>query len=107
QLASRYRTRSMRPHTIQSEMESSRPEMARAPHAALAEALDRVGDRWTLLVIASLLDGPRRFGEIQETLPGIAPNVLTQRLRQLERDALVVARAYSDRPPRFVYELST
>jgi DNA-binding HxlR family transcriptional regulator len=86
---------------------SRQPEMSRSRHAALAEALDRVGDRWTLLVIAALLDGPRRFGEIQEELPGIAPNILTQRLRQLERDALVVARAYSDRPPRFTYELST
>jgi DNA-binding HxlR family transcriptional regulator len=75
-------------------------------HAALAEALDRVGDRWTLLVIAALLDGPRRFGELQQELPGIAPNVLTHRLRQLDRDALVVARPYSDRPPRFDYELT-
>jgi DNA-binding HxlR family transcriptional regulator len=97
----------MRPLTIQSEMESSRPQRGSPRHAALAEALDRVGDRWTLLIIAALLDGPKRFGEIQEELPGIASTVLTQRLRQLERDALVVARAYSDRPPRFVYELST
>jgi len=79
---------------------------AAARHAALAEALRTVGERWTLLVIAALLDGPKRFGELQEELPGIAPNVLTQRLRQLERDALVVARPYSERPPRFVYELS-
>jgi DNA-binding HxlR family transcriptional regulator len=75
-------------------------------HAALAEALDRVGDRWTLLVIAALLDGPKRFGELQDELPGIAPNVLTQRLRSLERDALVVARPYSVRPPRVDYELT-
>jgi DNA-binding HxlR family transcriptional regulator len=74
--------------------------------AALADALAAVGDRWTLLLIAALLDGPRRFGELQEQVPGIAPNVLTQRLRQLERNALLVARLYSERPPRFVYELS-
>ncbi len=98
----------MRPLTIHTEMESyGQSGMRSARHAALAEALDRVGDRWTLLIIAALLDGPKRFGEIQDELPGIAPNVLTQRLRQLERDALVVARAYSDRPPRFVYELTT
>ncbi len=76
------------------------------PHAALADALAAVGDRWTLLLVAALLDGPRRFGELQEAVPGIAPNVLTQRLRQLERNALVLARPYSERPPRFVYELS-
>ena len=74
--------------------------------SALADALATVGDRWTLLLIAALLDGPRRFGELQEEVQGIAPNVLTQRLRQLERNALVVAQPYSERPPRFVYELS-
>ncbi len=74
--------------------------------SALADALAAVGDRWTLLLIAALLDGPRRFGELQQEVDGIAPNVLTQRLRQLERNALVVAQLYSERPPRFVYELS-
>ena len=75
-------------------------------HGALASALAAVGDRWTLLVVAALLDAPRRFGELQEEVAGIAPNVLTQRLRSLERNALVVARPYSERPPRFVYELT-
>jgi DNA-binding HxlR family transcriptional regulator len=78
-----------------------------APKSALAEALERVGDRWTLLVVEALLDGPRRFGDLQEAVGGIAPNILTQRLRHLEREALVVARPYSERPPRFVYELTT
>jgi DNA-binding HxlR family transcriptional regulator len=79
--------------------------MASAPDP-LAEALGAVGDRWTLLIVAALLDGPRRFGDLQEALPAIAPNVLTQRLRHLEREALAVARPYSERPPRFVYELT-
>jgi DNA-binding HxlR family transcriptional regulator len=78
-----------------------------APKSALAEALERVGDRWTLLVVEALLDGARRFGDLQEAVGGIAPNILTQRLRHLEREALVVARPYSERPPRFVYELTT
>jgi DNA-binding HxlR family transcriptional regulator len=72
----------------------------------LAEALARVGDRWTLLVVAALLDGPRRFGDLQQELEGIAPNVLSQRLRHLEAQGLVLARRYSERPPRFAYELS-
>ena len=75
--------------------------------SALADALAAVGDRWTLLLIAALLDGPRRFGELQDEVRGIAPNVLIQRLRQLERNALVITRPYSERPPRFVYELSS
>jgi DNA-binding HxlR family transcriptional regulator len=77
-----------------------------APASPLADALARVGDRWTLLVVAALLDGPRRFNELQEELEGIAPNVLSARLKALVEQALVVAQPYSDRPPRFVYELS-
>ena len=76
------------------------------PASPLADALARVGDRWTLLVVEALLDGPRRFGDLQAALPGIAPNILTARLRGLEREGLVVAERYSERPPRFVYELT-
>ena len=72
----------------------------------LAAALDSVGDRWTLQVVEALLDGPRRFGDLQERLPGIAPNVLSDRLRRLEREGLMVAELYSERPRRFVYELT-
>lgn len=74
------------------------------PASALADALASVGDRWTLLVIAALLDGPRRFGELQADLPGIAPNILSARLRRLEEHRLVLAEPYQQRPPRFVYE---
>ena len=73
---------------------------------ALDSALAAVGDRWTLLVVNALLSGPRRFGELQQEIPEIAPNILSQRLRRLERDALVVARPYSTRPLRMAYELS-
>lgn len=66
----------------------------------------RVGDRWTLPVVEALLDGPRRFGELTERLPGIAPNILTDRLRGLERGGLIAARPYSHRPPRSTYELT-
>src|SRR5438067_1013735 len=72
----------------------------------LAEALASVGDRWTLLIVAALLDGPRRFGDLEKELQGIAPNVLSQRLRNLESQGLVRAERYSERPPRFVYELA-
>jgi DNA-binding HxlR family transcriptional regulator len=72
----------------------------------LHAALERVGDRWTLLAIDVLLTGPRRFGELQEALGGIATNVLSQRLRHLETEGVVVARPYSTRPPRYIYELT-
>jgi DNA-binding HxlR family transcriptional regulator len=79
---------------------------AAANRSPLAEAVDRVGDRWTLLVIDALLSGPKRFSELIEAVPGIATNVLALRLRRLEADALVVGHPYSERPRRLVYELS-
>jgi len=72
----------------------------------LERALDRVGDRWSLLVVEALLDGPRRFGELAEMLPGIAPNILTDRLRRLERSGIVHAVPYQSRPPRMTYDLT-
>lgn len=72
----------------------------------LATALQDVGDRWTLLVVDALLGGPRRFNELQAEVAGIATNVLAKRLAHLEERALVVATAYSARPPRFTYELT-
>ena len=73
---------------------------------ALEAALAAVGDRWTLLLVEALLAGPGRFGDLQTAVPGIAPTVLSQRLRQLEEAQLVVATPYSERPPRYVYELT-
>src|ERR671929_1069800 len=82
-----------------------RPAQEREP-SPLAAALDSVGDRWTLLVVEALLDAPRRFGDLEDELAGIAPNVLSQRLRRLEGEGLVLAEPYSERPPRFVYQLT-
>jgi DNA-binding HxlR family transcriptional regulator len=72
----------------------------------LAEALTRVGDRWTLLIVEALLPGPRRFNDLLGQIPGLAANILSERLKRLEREALLVARPYSERPPRAAYELT-
>lgn len=77
-----------------------------ATDSALAEAVERVGDRWTLLIIHALLDGPARFNDLQERVSGVSPNVLSQRLRRLEMDGIVIATPYSQRPLRFTYELA-
>jgi DNA-binding HxlR family transcriptional regulator len=74
--------------------------------AGLDDALSRIGDRWTLLVVDALLDGPRRFGDLSDQVVGIAPNVLSKRLRQLETDGLVHSTPYSHRPVRMAYELT-
>jgi DNA-binding HxlR family transcriptional regulator len=82
------------------------PQRTDAPAPTPLElALERVGDRWSLLLVEALLDGPRRFNELQEGV-GVAPNILTDRLRRLEREGVVLARPYSDRPPRMEYALT-
>lgn len=77
-----------------------------APQTPLAAALERVGDRWSLLLIEALLDGPRRFGELAEAVTGIAPNILSERLKRLEGERVIRATPYSERPPRFTYALT-
>ena len=72
----------------------------------LAEAVARVGDRWSLLIVEELLAGPRRFNDLQESIAGLAPNILSQRLKHLEREGVVLTRPYSERPVRFEYELT-
>jgi len=83
------------------------------PHARISDvssgldaAMAAVGDRWTLLVVDALLDGPRRFSELQEAIPKVAPNVLTARLRRLEDQGIVSGARYSDRPPRVEYRVT-
>lgn len=76
-----------------------------APRSALAAALDRIGDRWSLLLVDALMDGPMRFADLQQAV-GIASNVLTARLRQLEEGGVVLAAPYSNRPARYSYELT-
>jgi DNA-binding HxlR family transcriptional regulator len=77
-----------------------------ATPSSLDAALARVGDRWSLLVVEALLGGPRRFNDLLAAIPGVATNVLSQRLKRLESDSVVIARPYSERPPRFSYELT-
>lgn len=72
----------------------------------LESALARVGDRWSLLLVDALTGGPMRFGELQQAVPGIATNVLSQRLRHLEATRVLLAHPYSRRPLRHSYELT-
>lgn len=88
------------------EVENVRMPRRAAEPSGLDLALARVGDRWSLRVVEALLQGPRRFGELQDALPGIATNVLSQRLRHLENEGLALAEPYSQRPRRFTYRLT-
>lgn len=82
------------------------PARRSQPTSALDAALRAVGDRWSLLLVEALLEGPRRFGELSKSLPGVAPNVLSSRLKSLEAEGLVTARPYSRRPYRVAYGLT-
>ena len=72
----------------------------------VAKTLELVGDRWTLLVVRDLLPGTRRFQDLLASLPGIAPNILSDRLKLMEQHGLVSRRLYSEHPPRAEYELT-
>ncbi|OZM73531.1 transcriptional regulator [Amycolatopsis antarctica] len=77
------------------------------PNCPTRLVLDRIGDKWTVLVVHLLRDGPLRFGELREGVGGVAAKVLTQTLRALERDGLLVRTVYPQIPPKVTYELTT
>ena len=73
---------------------------------AVSEVLDRVGDKWSVLVVVMLGDGPKRFNELRRALGSISQRMLTLTLRALERDGLVTRTIFSTVPPRVDYELT-
>lgn len=70
------------------------------------QVLDRIGDRWSVLVVAVLGDGPRRYTELGSIIEGVSQKMLTQTLRGLERDGLVTRTVHAVVPPRVDYELT-
>ncbi|MDQ0646160.1 DNA-binding HxlR family transcriptional regulator [Microbacterium natoriense] len=73
---------------------------------AIRDVLDRVGDKWSLLLIATLRGDRLRFSELLKHIPGISQRMLTLTLRQLERDGLISRTVYAEVPPRVEYELT-
>jgi len=73
---------------------------------ALAQILDRIGDKWTIMVVGVLSHGPMRFNALQREIPGVSHRMLTMTLRGLERDGLVKRTAFATIPPRVDYELT-
>jgi DNA-binding HxlR family transcriptional regulator len=70
------------------------------------QILARVGEKWSLLALASLEQGPKRFGEIGRTIEGVSQKMLTQSLRNLEQDGLVKRKVYDEMPLRVEYSLT-
>jgi DNA-binding HxlR family transcriptional regulator len=73
---------------------------------AVREVLNRVGDKWSVLVVALLGDGKKRFSELRRSIEGISQRMLTLTLKGLERDGLITRTAYPTIPPRVEYELT-
>jgi DNA-binding HxlR family transcriptional regulator len=77
------------------------------PDCPVALTLDLIGERWTILLLRDLLrQGPRRFQDFQVSLPGVAPNILSARLKAMEDSGLIRRQLYSERPPRVEYLLT-
>lgn len=76
------------------------------PNCPTRLVLDRIGDKWSVLVVLTLCDGPRRFTEIRNTIHGVTPKVLTQTLRAMARDGLLTRHVFAEVPPRVEYELT-
>lgn len=76
------------------------------PNCPTRQLLDRVGDKWTVLVLAVLARGPTRFGELRRAVGGVAAKVLTSVLRSLERDGFVRREVYPSSPLRVEYSLT-
>ena len=73
---------------------------------AVSEVLDRVGDKWSVLVVTMLGDGPKRFNELRRAIASISQRMLTLTLRGLERDGLVTRTVFATIPPRVDYALT-
>lgn len=73
---------------------------------AVSDVLSRVGDKWTVLVVELLSDGPMRFNQLRRSIGNISQKMLTTTLRALERDGLVIRTVYPTVPPRVDYELT-
>jgi DNA-binding HxlR family transcriptional regulator len=76
------------------------------PDCPTRVVLDRIGDKWTVLVVLLLRDGPLRFTALRAGIGGVAPKVLTQTLRRLERDGLLTREVFAEVPPRVEYTLT-
>ncbi len=90
-------------------MKTTRPPLSeglRRSPCAVANTLDLVGDKWTLLVVRDLLHGKQTFGELLDSPEGIPTNLLADRLKRLEEAGLVTASAYQERPVRYAYALT-
>jgi DNA-binding HxlR family transcriptional regulator len=76
------------------------------PACPVATTVNLIGNKWKLLILRDLLTGTKRFGELRKSVAGISQKVLTDNLRSMEEDGMVVRKIYAEVPPRVEYSLS-
>jgi len=79
---------------------------AQSAHCAIRDVLDRIGDKWSMLMIMELATRSQRFSELHRAIPDISKRMLTQTLRDLERDGLITRHVFPTRPPTVEYRLA-
>lgn len=84
----------------------AKPGAFRRSSCAIANTLDLVGDKWSLLVIRDMLHGKKTYGELLASPEGIPTNILADRLKRLEEAGIISSAAYQERPPRYAYTLT-
>ncbi|WP_082584748.1 helix-turn-helix domain-containing protein [Caulobacter sp. Root655] len=90
-------------HTFQCWMSATDLSPAACP---VRDVIDHLGDKWSTLLLIALADGPRRFGVLRRTVPDISQRMLTQTLRDLQRDGLIARQVFPTKPPSVEYSLS-
>jgi DNA-binding HxlR family transcriptional regulator len=77
------------------------------PQCPVRDVLDRIGDKWSTLILVRLANGPHRFSAVQRAIPDISKRMLTQTFRDLERDGLIVRTVFPTKPPSVEYRLTS
>jgi len=82
------------------------PKLVESHGGCIAAAMEIIGNKWTALILRDLVDGPKRFTELQKSVSGVNPRTLSQRLDDLESHAIITKASYAEVPPRIEYTLT-
>jgi DNA-binding HxlR family transcriptional regulator len=92
---------------VSGEMPShSQPKWSYDPQCPVRDVLDRIGDKWSTLILVTLANGPLRFSAVRRAIPDISKRMLTQTFRDLERDGLIARKVFPTKPPSVEYRLT-
>ena len=84
----------------------SQPKWPIDPDCPVRDVLDRIGDKWSTLILVTLANGPHRFSAAQRAIPDISKRMLTQTFRDLERDGMIARTVFPTKPPSVEYRLT-